>query len=179
MQPRLCKVKKPWDVPEHKSNTFSIIWFTAVLDTVSCHQSSEAGCGTHHFVVLCCYFILFLYALKKRTWRARLWLQKLSLEYWQMMDGATHCCILLVGSLLMICLNGKSQSSILLWKHCTGFFVGSFLHLKQRRGEVRIYGCRFRVEMTILGDTSGWKAQETLVSTVYGCSCLPPPRVFN
>lgn len=94
-------------------------------------------------------------------------------------DGAEHCCVLLVGSLLMICLNGRSQSSVLLWKHCTGLFVGSFLHLKQRMGEVGISGCHFRAEMTFLGDTSGWKAQEALVSTIYGCSSLPLPQVFN
>lgn len=68
---------------------------------------------------------------------------------WVLADnGAKHCCILLVGSLLTICLNGRSQSSVLLWNHCTGFFRGSFLHLERRRGEVRISGCHFRVEIT-------------------------------
>lgn len=78
---------------------------------------------------------------------------------WVLADnGAKHCCILLVGSLLMIYLNGRSQSLVLLWKHCTGFYGSSFLHLEQRRGEVRISGYNFRVEITFLGNISGWKA---------------------
>lgn len=86
MQPGLCKVKEPWDVPEQKSNSFSIIWLTTVLHTVSCHQSSGAGWGTHHFIVVCCYSILFLYALKKRTWRVSCDFLKVSLGCWQTME---------------------------------------------------------------------------------------------
>lgn len=55
---------------------------------------------------------------------------KASLGYW-------HCRVLPVGSPLMICLNGRSQSLVLLWKHRTGFSGVSFLHLVQGRGEVR------------------------------------------
>lgn len=134
MQPGLCKVKKPWDVPEQKSNAFSIIWLTTFLDTVSCHQSyqsSGTGWGTHHFIVLCCSFILFLYALKKRTWRASPWLLKVSLEYWQTMEQNTVV-ILVGGSLLMICLSCRSK----VWYFCgsiaQGFLVPpSFIWSKE------------------------------------------------
>lgn len=72
-------------------------------------------------------------------------------------NGAKHCCILLVGSLLMVCLNGRSQSLVLLWKYCTGYFGSSFLHLDQRRGEVWISGCDFRAEITFLVIYQGGK----------------------
>lgn len=180
MQPGVCKAKKPWDVPEQTmlsaSSGLQLSWtLCPVTRAARAQKLNEAPLILLCFAVTSYYFyMLWRKGLEKS--------QSMTSESvsWVLADsGAKHCCILLVGSLLMICLTGRSQSWVLLWKHCTGVFGGSFLHLEQRMGEVRISGCHFRVEMTFLGDTSGCKAQETLASAVYGCSSLLPPQVLN
>lgn len=171
MQPGLCKAEKPWDVLEQKSNTFSIICFTTVLGTVLSPELPELRSQMRHPSFYCA--SLLHYTIFKCFEEKDLKSQSTTSESisWILADsGAKHCCILLVGSLLIICLNNRSQSLRLSWKHCTGFFGGSFLHLEQRGSEVRISGCHFRVEITFLGDISGWKAPEALASTVYGAT---------
>lgn len=131
------------------NNAFSIIWLTTVVDTVLSPELPELRSRMRHPSFYCALLLLhtIFICFEEKDFRS----QSMTSESisWVLADnGAKHCCILLVGSLLMICLNGRSQSSVLLWNHCTGFFGGSFLHLEQRRGEVRISGCHFRVEIT-------------------------------
>lgn len=60
---------------------------------------------------------------------------------------------------------------MVLWKYCPGLFGTSFLlRLELGRGEARISGCHFRVEVTFLDELSGCEAWGTLASPAYGCS---------
>lgn len=81
-------------------------------------------------VTLYCFYMLWRKGLEESV-----------VTFWKYLLGVGRqwrkSCILLVGSLLMICLSGRSQSLVLLWKHCTGVFGVSLLRLEQRRREVR------------------------------------------
>lgn len=102
---------------------------------------------------------------EEKDLKSQSWLLKVSLGYWQTMEQNTD-----VFCWLALCWWSASMAGVKVWYFCgsiaRGFLVlHSFIWSKEGVKWEHL-GCHFRVEMTFLGDKSGWKAQEALVSTV-------------